>query len=71
MATRRLRGQQTPACVLNALGYAFRIEVVLRQRSLFGRKAVPLVTGWETYLDVDTAEDLVWADFKLRRLSSR
>jgi len=69
MQTRRLRGQQTPAYVLNGLVYGFRIGAVLQQRSLYGRKTVPLVTGWETFLDVDTAQDLQWADFVLRRVS--
>ncbi len=71
MDRRKLRGQQTPAYVLNGLIYAFRIQAVLEQRSLYGRKTVPMITPWDTFLDVDTAEDLVSADLKLRRTRSQ
>jgi CMP-N-acetylneuraminic acid synthetase len=71
MDTRKLRGQHSPAYVLSGLVYAFRIRVVLEQRSLYGRKTLPLVTPWEYYLDVDTFEDLRWADFKISQLSAR
>jgi CMP-N,N'-diacetyllegionaminic acid synthase len=67
MNSRRLHGQQAAAYVPTGLVYAFRISAVLEHRSIFGRKAIPIMTGWENYLDVDTAEDLELADFKLRR----
>lgn len=67
MDSRRLHGQQAAAYVPTGLVYAFRIPAVLEHRSLFGQKTIPIVTGWENYLDVDTAEDMELADFKLRR----
>ena len=68
MDSRRLRGHQVPAYVLNGLVYACRIRSVLQQRSLFGQKTLPLVTTWEEFLDIDTPEDLHWADFKMRQM---
>lgn len=70
MDTRRLRGQQRPAYVQNGLVYAFRIQTVLQQGSLYGQKTLPLVTSWEEFLDVDTPEDLQLADQKLRQLAT-
>jgi CMP-N-acetylneuraminic acid synthetase len=71
MDNRLLRGQQKPAYVVSGLVYAFRIQAVLEQRSLYGKKTLPLVTPWEYYLDVDTLEDLRWADFKISQLSAK
>ena len=71
MNTRCLRGQQSPAYIQNGLVYAFRIQAVLEQRSLYGRKTLPLVTAWEYFLDVDTLEDLRWADFKISQLAAQ
>jgi CMP-N-acetylneuraminic acid synthetase len=71
MDTRRLRGQQTPVYVPNGLVYAFRLKAVLERKSLYGAKTLPLVVPWEYYLDVDTLEDLRWADFRIKQLSAR
>lgn len=71
MDTRRLRGQQSPAYIQNGLVYAFRIASVLKERSLYGQKTLPLITTWEHFLDVDTIVDLRWADFKISQLSAR
>jgi CMP-N-acetylneuraminic acid synthetase len=68
MDTRRLRGHQPPAYVQNGLVYAFRTPVLLEQRSLYGRKSIPLVTGWEYYLDIDTPADLLGADARMALL---
>ena len=68
MDSRRLRGHQVPAYILNGLVYACRIRSVLQQRSLFGKKTVPLITPWEEFLDVDTPDDLHWADYKMRQM---
>ena len=70
MDTRCLRGQQSPAYIQNGLVYAFRIQAVLEQRNLYGRKTLPLVTAWKYFLDVDTLEDLRWADFKISQLAA-
>jgi len=68
MDSRRLRGQESAVYVMNGLVYAFRIASVLQHGSLYGHKTLPLITRWEYFLDVDTAEDLQLADFKKRRL---
>ena len=68
MDTRRLRGQQPPVYVQNGLVYAFRTDVLLEQRSLYGRKSIPLITGWEYYLDIDTPGDLLGADARMALL---
>lgn len=68
MDARRLRGQQQPAYLQNGLVYAVRIGAVLKNRSLYGAKVVPLVTPWSTVLDIDEPEDLVLANLKLRKL---
>jgi CMP-N,N'-diacetyllegionaminic acid synthase len=70
MNSRRLQGQQPVAYVPTGLVYAFRISAVLEHRSIFGRKSIPIITGWENYLDVDTAEDLQLADCRLRGRSN-
>jgi CMP-N,N'-diacetyllegionaminic acid synthase len=67
MDSRRLRNGQSSAYILNGLVYAFRIQSVLSGRSIFGRKAIPMVTRWEDFLDIDTPEDLELANFKLGR----
>jgi CMP-N,N'-diacetyllegionaminic acid synthase len=71
MDTRRLRNQHGPAYVQNGLVYAFRIESVIKQRSLYGRKTLPLITGWEFFLDIDTPADLQLADFRMRQVHFR
>jgi CMP-N,N'-diacetyllegionaminic acid synthase len=64
--TRRLRGHQEPVYLPNGLVYAFRLEKVLTQKNLYGRKCMPLVLEWKYFLDVDEPEDLQLADVKLR-----
>jgi N-acylneuraminate cytidylyltransferase/CMP-N,N'-diacetyllegionaminic acid synthase len=71
MDSRKLRGQQHPVYVQSGLVYAFRIQSVLKQRSLYGQKTLPLITSWEYFLDVDTLEDLQLADFKMRQLHAK
>lgn len=67
MNSRHLRGNQRSAYILNGLVYAFRVESVLSERSLFGRKTIPMITRWEDFIDIDTPEDLDLANFKLGR----
>ncbi len=69
--SRRLRGQQEPVYVQNGLVYAFRIRSVLEQRSLYGKRTLPLITSWEYFLDIDMPEDLELADFKMRQLQAK
>jgi CMP-N,N'-diacetyllegionaminic acid synthase len=67
METRRLRNNQSPAYILNGLVYAFRIRSVRAGQGLFGRKTLPMITRWEDFLDIDTPEDLAFANFKMAR----
>ena len=69
MAARKLRGNQEPVYVLNGLVYAFRIKSVLKNRELYGAKCLPYVMEWDTYLDIDTPEDLKAADARLRQMN--
>ncbi|MDZ4770855.1 MAG: CBS domain-containing protein [Chloroflexota bacterium] len=66
MNNRRLRGQQTPVYLQNGLVYALRIESLLRTGTLYGDKSVPVVNGWEYFLDIDTEDDLRLANTRLR-----
>ena len=70
MNSRRLRGEQNQAYVLNGLVYAFRINSVLSLRNLFGHRTIPLITRWEDFMDIDTPEDLEFAKFKMERAYS-
>ncbi len=68
MDTRKLRSEQAPAYVPNGLVYAFRVESLLRHRSLFGQSTLPLVLPWSTFLDIDTMEDLKLAEQRIAQL---
>jgi CMP-N,N'-diacetyllegionaminic acid synthase len=70
MDSRRLRNRQSAAYVLNGLVYAVRVSSVLAGLGLFGHKTLPLVTGWEDFLDIDTPGDLDFATFKMRAMSA-
>ena len=67
MDTRRPRGEQAAAYVQNGLVYAFRIPTVLGSRSLYGHHTIPLYTEWDEFLDIDTPEDLRWANLRMGR----
>lgn len=68
MDNRWLRGQQRPVYVQNGLVYAFRLQSLLEKKSLYGNKTLPLVVGWDYFLDVDTPADLQRADWAIRQL---
>jgi CMP-N,N'-diacetyllegionaminic acid synthase len=67
MSSRKLRGEQSSVYVPNGLVYAFRIAPVLGSHSLFGEKTTPLVTPWDEFLDVDTEDDLQFAELRIER----
>jgi CMP-N,N'-diacetyllegionaminic acid synthase len=67
MDTRRLRGQQRSVYVQNGLVYAFRVQSLLSQHSLYGHRTLPLFTKWEDFVDIDTSEDLELAALRLQR----
>lgn len=69
--SRLLRGRHKPAYVPNGLVYAFRISSVLQQRSLFGRKTLPLVTEWTSFLDIDVTADLEIANLRMGHLQAK
>ncbi len=70
MDSRRLRGSQKPVYVQTGLIYAFRIESLLKNKSIYGKKAVPLITTWDRFLEIDTEDDLKIADKKMRYLQA-
>ncbi len=59
--------QQVPMYVFSAVAYATRASVITDQSSLFGKKCTPVITPWNDYIDIDTEEDLVRADWLLRQ----
>lgn len=68
MDTRLLRNRQSPVYVQNGLVYAFRLDMLLEQKSLYGEKCLPLVVDWDYFLDIDTPSDLELAEYRIRRL---
>ncbi len=68
MDQRNLRGKQTPVYVQSGLVYAFKIKSLLENKSLYGKKCLPLIIDWEFFLDIDTKEDLEIANFKIRKI---
>lgn len=70
MDSRKLRAEQSPVYILSGHVYAFKISSVLKYKSLYGKKCVPLLVDWDSYLDVDTPEDLRVADLKLRQMNA-
>lgn len=67
MDTRLLRNSQPPVYVQNGLVYAFRLDMLLEQKSLYGEKCLPLIVDWDYFLDIDTPSDLELAEYKIRR----
>lgn len=65
MANRRMRGDQEQVYVANGLVYAFRVQPLLESVNLYGRKTIPLITPAEEFLDIDTEEDLSFADWRM------
>jgi CMP-N-acetylneuraminic acid synthetase len=63
--TRRLRGKQLPVYVQNGLVYATRIDTLL-DGSLYGKRCLPFVTDWNTFVDIDTQDDLALAEVRMR-----
>jgi CMP-N,N'-diacetyllegionaminic acid synthase len=68
MDSRKLRGEQAKVYFPNGLVYAFRIDSLLKNHSLFGRKTLPLITSWQEFLDIDTEDDLKFAEVRMARL---
>lgn len=71
MDTRNLRGKQEPVYVQNGIVYAFKIESLLKYKSLYGKKSIPYILDWSFFLDIDTMEDIHMADFKLKRFFAK
>lgn len=67
--TRLPREEQSPVYVQNGLVYAFRTRSVLDFKSLYGNVCLPMVCGWDEFVDVDDSEDLRIADIKLRLMN--
>lgn len=71
MDKRNLRGKQKLVYVQNGIVYAFKIKSFLKNKSLYGKKTLPFIIGWEFFLDIDTKEDLEIANFKVGRFYKR
>lgn len=65
MDTRRLREEQDTLYIPNGLAYGFRVSMLLERNSLYGESTIGIDTGWASYLDIDTADDLALAQFML------
>lgn len=67
MSSRRLRGIQEPAYIPSGLVYGVRTNVLLEDRTLFGRKTLAMAEEWADFVDIDEPEDLeraraMWKD---------
>ncbi len=62
---RKMRNEQNPSYVPNGLVYGININSVMVNKNMYGKIARPLITEWETFLDIDTHIDLEWARFRL------
>ncbi len=63
------RGKQTPLYVQNGLVYAFRLDMLLKKKSLYGDKCLPLIIDWNYFLDIDSPADLDFAEYKINSLN--
>jgi CMP-N-acetylneuraminic acid synthetase len=63
------RGKQTPHYVQNGLVYAFRLDMLLKKKSLYGDKCLPLIVDWNYFLDIDSPPDLDFAEYKINSLN--
>lgn len=68
MDNRLPRQHQVPCYSQNGLVYAFRIDMLLKTKSLYGEKCAPMVVDWNYFLDIDTPSDLVLAEYKINAL---
>lgn len=65
---RKLRGKQEDVFVQNGIVYTFKIDSLLKNKSLYGKKTLPYLIDWHFFLDIDTLEDfrianLIFEDF--------
>ena len=65
--TRHLRDHQTTAYFQNGLVYAFRLDMLLNKKSLYGGKCLPMVVDWDYFLDIDMPADLALAEYRIRQ----
>ncbi len=65
MDTRRLRSQQAPVYVQNGLVYAFRLDMILKKKNLYGENSLPMIVDWNYFLDIDVPSDLALAEYKI------
>ena len=59
------RQKQNPCYAQNGLVYAFRLDMLLEKKSLYGNKSFPLVIDWDYFVDIDTPSDLDLAEYKI------
>lgn len=70
---RKPRDKQEKVYVQNGLVYAFKINSLLENKSLYGKKVLPYIIEWHFFIDIDTIEDLkianlIFEDFYERYL---
>ncbi len=68
LGNRYLRDRQTAAYFQNGLVYAFRLDMLLKKKSLYGEKCLPMVVDWDYFLDIDVPADLALAEYRMRQL---
>jgi CMP-N-acetylneuraminic acid synthetase len=62
---RQPRQNQTPVYAQNGLVYAFRLDMLLAKRSLYGERCLPLIIDWNYFVDIDTPADFNLAEYKI------
>lgn len=67
MDTRKLRGEQEPVYIVNGLVYAYKVKSLMKLKSFYGKKTTYIETAPESFLDIDTQEDLKLAQLKLKQ----
>lgn len=65
---RKLRGGQEPAYVQNGLVYVISTKSLLKNRSIYGSKVLKFETDPSLFCDIDTPEDLEYANYRIKKL---
>ena len=65
---RKLRGEQKPAYVQNGLLYVISVQSLLENRSIYGNKVLKFETDPALFCDIDTPDDLEYANYMSKRL---
>lgn len=55
-----------PALIENGSIYVAK-RLIIAENTIYGRKIVPYMMDWNSSVDIDTPEDMLWAEFLLTR----